>query len=516
MISSWVHPTTIPVANWYLFGCNFGNGGYPVLTLQGDTWSPLNIKDCYFESWGTINFGGTINWADCDFNSGAADIVIPNGCTFNVCNTVFRSNIILQAGGVLNSTDLVFVGAFGVTLSGGTWLNKGSSYDPTISGLIATDLQGAIDELSNETLRLDCSNDPLTGTLDLKAGSTTAAPLKFTSGDLLTNTEIGAIEFQTDDYYGSTTTPLPAIYTSYYPPAYSGTYVKATSADWGAPYYAVDPSQPLTGGWGNSWLAYDGPSRFHIDLGTGRIINRIYYENNHDSGSGTTFGVKDFTLWGTNSATAFAELTYNTDTDWVQITGLSQTYFDEHIALDQVDPKYITFSNSTSYRYYAFKFANNRASNPYLFLRRVTLQYGLSTYRRNFVLTDTGKLTDGRIPFATTNGRLTDSANLTYNGSSIVNGSGSVFNTTRITAATYTALATDEIIFLDTDANAIALTLPAGVDGTHYKIINCGSSGNNVTVIPNGAETVNNAATQTLYDGDVYDIHYETTEKWWG
>lgn len=147
-ISAWGVSTTIPAANWYMYGTNFGNGGYPVLTLQGvDTWNPLNIKDCYFESWGQIMFAGEINWADCDFNSWAADIVIPSGCTFNVCNTVFRSNIIVKAGSVLNSTDLVFVGSFGVILQGGTWNNKGSSYDNTVSGLTSRDLQGAIDEL---------------------------------------------------------------------------------------------------------------------------------------------------------------------------------------------------------------------------------------------------------------------------------------------------------------------------------------------------------------------------------
>ncbi len=47
-----------------------------------------------------------------------------------------------------------------------------------------------------------------TAVLHLKPGSTTAstAPLKFTSGALLTNTEPGAIEFLTDAYYGTITT----------------------------------------------------------------------------------------------------------------------------------------------------------------------------------------------------------------------------------------------------------------------------------------------------------------------
>jgi hypothetical protein len=79
----------------------------------------------------------------------------------------------------------------------------------------------------------------------------------------------------------------------------------------------------------------------------------------------------------------------------------------------------------------------------------------------------------------------------------------------------YTALATDEVLFADTDGGAITVNLPAGVAGTHYKIINCGTSGNAVTVDGNGAEKVYGALTQTLSDGDVIDLHYETTEGWW-
>jgi len=56
-----------------------------------------------------------------------------------------------------------------------------------------------------------------------------------------------------------------------------------------------------------------------------------------------------------------------------------------------------------------------------------------------------------------------------YSGTLTTSG-GRISNTTRITAATYTILATDEILFLNTDTNAIAADLPAGVEGTHYKI----------------------------------------------
>ncbi|MCP4988362.1 MAG: hypothetical protein GY928_20620 [Colwellia sp.] len=98
-----------------------------------------------------------------------------------------------------------------------------------------------------------------------------------------------------------------------------------------------------------------------------------------------------------------------------------------------------------------------------------------------------------------------------------ING-GQVNSTTRITSTPYTALATDDIIYCDTDSAAITVNLPAGVNGTHYKIINCGNSGNDLTVDPNGTEQLYGAGAgvaSTVSDGEVINIHYEATEGWW-
>ena len=167
-------------------------------------------------------------------------------------------------------------------------------------------------------------------------------------------------------------------YTSQYPPAQSDTYVKSTSkydTDFWA-YFATDPAKSLTGGWtGNAWLSsgiIKTNQRFHIDLGSSKIIKRIYYENVHDSGGATTFGANNYTLWGSNNAAAFAELTYGTDTNWTELT-VAQNTFDEHVGADQVDPKYIVVTNSTAYRYYAFKFADNYGG-AWMGVRRIELQ----------------------------------------------------------------------------------------------------------------------------------------------
>jgi len=96
-------------------------------------------------------------------------------------------------------------------------------------------------------------------------------------------------------------------------------------------------------------------------------------------------------------------------------------------------------------------------------------------------------------------------------------GAGKIANTTRITDAdsAYAVLATDEVIFCDTDGGAIIANLPAGIEGTHYKLINAGSSGNDLTLNGNGAETIWGDLAFTLIDGDVIDLHYNATEGWW-
>lgn len=92
--------------------------------------------------------------------------------------------------------------------------------------------------------------------------------------------------------------------------------------------------------------------------------------------------------------------------------------------------------------------------------------------------------------------------------------------TTRIinAASPYAVLSTDHVIYCDTDAGAITANLPAGVEGTNYKLINCGGSGNDLTVDPNGTEQLCGAGAgvaSALTDGEVIDIHYNAAEGWW-
>ena len=92
---------------------------------------------------------------------------------------------------------------------------------------------------------------------------------------------------------------------------------------------------------------------------------------------------------------------------------------------------------------------------------------------------------------------------------------GRIRTTTRITGNTILD-ETNHEVFCDTDGGAFTVTLPAGVDGTNYRITNTGSSGNAVTLTPDGSELlIGENSNFTLLDGDVLIITNETTEGWW-
>lgn len=168
-------------------------------------------------------------------------------------------------------------------------------------------------------------------------------------------------------------------YVSQYPAAYNDTYIKVTSFYQSTSayngYWAANPSTILTGVWDNrAWVANAVTNqRWHIDLGSAKVIKRIYYENGVYNGSYTGSGLKNFTFWGSNTASAFADTTYATDTNWTQLTA-AQSTFDQHVAANTVDPKYMLITNSTAYQYYAVKVADNWGDGSFLAVRRIELQ----------------------------------------------------------------------------------------------------------------------------------------------
>ncbi len=107
----------------------------------------------------------------------------------------------------------------------------------------------------------------------------------------------------------------------------------------------------------------------------------------------------------------------------------------------------------------------------------------------------------------------TSAAGITFANDTITS-AGRIANTDRYTS-NQTLNSANNIVLGDTDGGAFTITLPAGVDGTHYKISNVGSSGNTLTLTPDGSELLVGAnANFDLFDGETLDLSYETTEGW--
>lgn len=89
-------------------------------------------------------------------------------------------------------------------------------------------------------------------------------------------------------------------------------------------------------------------------------------------------------------------------------------------------------------------------------------------------------------------------------------------NTTIVTTSPYTPSSTDEELFIDTNAIPITITLPAGIDGTNYRMINIGSSGNDVTLVANGTEKLfGEVASEKITDSEVLLMTFQTNEGWY-
>ncbi|RKX66613.1 MAG: hypothetical protein DRP42_02755 [Tenericutes bacterium] len=171
-------------------------------------------------------------------------------------------------------------------------------------------------------------------------------------------------------------------------------------------------------------------------------------------------------------------------------------------------------------------FPDSGASNPL-----IVTDGKMSINRTYTTVPDEGLVIDGNIHLYNDNNKLLvgrgKDASISYDGTNLIIksdevGSGAVktvagriVNTTRVTT-TYTILTTDHHICCNTDGGDYTVTLPAGVDGQIYRIINTGSSGNVLTIAPDGAELLTGDNTsRTLSDKSVIILVYESTEGWW-
>ncbi len=80
----------------------------------------------------------------------------------------------------------------------------------------------------------------------------------------------------------------------------------------------------------------------------------------------------------------------------------------------------------------------------------------------------------------------------------------------------YSITEDDEEVFFDTDGGPIVAGLPGGIDGKNLRLINTGSSDNDVTFSPAAAEKLFGENTSELiHDQEVIIVTFETDAGWW-
>jgi hypothetical protein len=90
--------------------------------------------------------------------------------------------------------------------------------------------------------------------------------------------------------------------------------------------------------------------------------------------------------------------------------------------------------------------------------------------------------------------------------------------TTRITTTATLTVVANKInnYFCNTDSAGYTVTLPAGTADDYARVINSGSSGNTLTLAPDGAEHLIGVNSNfTLADGEILTICFNSTDGWY-
>ncbi len=91
----------------------------------------------------------------------------------------------------------------------------------------------------------------------------------------------------------------------------------------------------------------------------------------------------------------------------------------------------------------------------------------------------------------------------------------SIITSSRVTGNT-TLTASHYNVNVNTDSAGVTITLPAGVAGTMYRVVNTGSSSNNVTITPNGSEHILGVNSNwTLFDGESLIMAFDSSDGWY-
>lgn len=282
--------------------------------------------------------------------------------------------------------------------------------------------------------------------ITLAAGTTSAnaSPLKFTSGSLMTTAEVGGVEFLTDKFYGTITTGTArkeftlndiSLTSGRVPYVTTGGRLTNSSnltfngSEISAPTFATNVAISGYGMIlkGDGLTAIEGLDTFSIlqIVGGGTYNTSAFFYNNRLVVGATP--ISTVLMLGMSTTREHLRLGYNTSNYYSTTVGSTGI-----VTFDAVgsDAKFI-FSDSVDLRTgsatagtYPLKFTSGALlTAPVIgveeFLtdkRYTTISTG--TARKEYALNDIA-LTTGRIPYTTTNGRLTDNSGFLFDGTTL-------------------------------------------------------------------------------------------------
>lgn len=128
--------------------------------------------------------------------------------------------------------------------------------------------------------------------------------------------------------------------------------------------------------------------------------------------------------------------------------------------------------------------------------------------------------TDGSIPFAES-GFVTQDLRLNWQAINRIFTADGVHvsagrrKAVRSVSNDYNLTIYDEELYVDTTGGTVSVYLPAGIDGTSYRIHNIGSVNNPVLVTPDGIDLLfGDNTVAALYDAEVFILTFESTNGW--
>ena len=355
---------------------------------------------------------------------GLVTSVIEQPIANSALTKVDDTNVTLTLGGTPTtallkavSLTLGWTGTLGVTRGGtgtGTAFTAGSVVFAGASGVYSQDNANLFWDDANN--RLGIGTAAPTAVLHLKAGTTAAstAPLKFTSGTLLTTAEAGAVEFLTDAFYGTITTAAERkTFAFLESPLFTGTVsinagtIAAQSLRLGTDTY----------GWwrntANNWTFSDTATNLFSLDGPAQTF-RLYFTGVYGWANAGSNGTSDLGL--SRGAAAKLYVGNGTSGDYsgtlvAASVGIGLTAPTAWLAIKAGTAT----ANTAPLKFTSGTLLTAAEAGAVEFLTDdyfATITTGAA--RKAFVLDDGTRLTSGRVPVATTNGRLTDDADMTF------------------------------------------------------------------------------------------------------